>query len=185
MLDDMEDGDAIPCNRQGNWSVGGGGSVTPLPGAHAPGIDLTGDDITKRAPSLRALHLSGTLDAGGYASLVLPLGSVKLAAYKEVDFWARTDGSTDIMLRVAVNTTTSNGDPFFTTATISSNWGESGNMTKVNNVPLLGALVNSVATATADDLAASSSIEFQYQAGDNSSLTTFGFWLDDVQLKVN
>ena len=185
VLDDFEDGDAVPCTKSGGWSVGGAGQVTPAAGGPAPGIALLADDLTKRAPSQRGLHLSGTVDSGGYASLLASLSNVDLSVYKEVDFWTRSEGSGEITLRVAVTTTSSAGAPFFTTVTVSPDWGESGNNTKVNNVPLLGALLNAAGTtATAEDLASSTSIEFQYQSADNAS-TTFGFWLDDIQFKKN
>ena len=40
-----------------------------------------------------------------------------------------------------------------------------------------------VTVITPDDLAASTAIQFVFSSDKNGGATTFGFWIDDVQLK--
>jgi hypothetical protein len=183
MLDDMEDGDDRPCvSAAGPWSVGvTGGDVTPAPGTKVEPQELVGELAVTRTPaSFRALHLSGTLAAGGHAELIMPLADPDLNPYKEIDFWARSDHPEELTLRVSVVTPAgADGDYFGDNASmIRDAWGIGGSANFIS----IGALYKADRTtrATPDELAASTAIIFQLVA---TGATAFGFWIDDVQLK--
>src|SRR3569623_2186927 len=70
MLDDMEDGDSVPCLGTGRWMVEGTGDFAPdPPGAAAVPPALSDDAHAVRAPRTRALPLSRTLPADGWGGL--------------------------------------------------------------------------------------------------------------------
>ena len=106
IVDDMEDGDGKTCDKSGSWSVIGWGTLTPRAGALTDAAPLQGSDLTARGPSLRAIQLSGTTNAGGSASLFLSLDGLDLTSYEEIQFWARSH-SGNLELRVNVATAAS------------------------------------------------------------------------------
>ena len=176
MLDDMEDGDDVPCNQNaGEWMIQSNGTITSPPSSVVTPTDLAGVDLTTRAGSLRALHVAGTLEAGGFVQLALPLGYYDLSGFQEADFWARSDNSAQLQINVAV-TTEAAPQGYQTGATIYPAWGESG---RPNNVAL-DALFSGGTAVAAGDLASSVAITFTYVSPVSGP---FGLWLDDVQLK--
>jgi hypothetical protein len=184
MLDDMEDGDDLPCDRAaGPWVVQSDGEVIPAPDAMVEPGELLGPLAVSRAvPSLRAQHLQGTLVAGGHATLVLPLANNgNLSGYSEIDFWARSDQPATTLHVGVMTVGLADGDFYGTDVTVTGTWGDKGNN---NSVPLIGGVLKQSggATVTPEILASSSAIVFQLVAPD---ATTFGFWIDDVQLKQN
>lgn len=186
MIDDLEDGDGVPCSKSGKWSVLGPGATTPPAGDVKSVAELFGDDLTARTPSLRALHLEGTLDPGGYASFVVPLANPDLRSFKELTFWSRTDGGT-LHLRVTVATESiTDPDYFGDTPEITMEWGvNSGGGNIVPNSIAFGALQTRAGRqAVTDDFAASKAVEFKLDSADNPGVSSFGFWVDDVQLKL-
>ena len=73
MLDDLEDDDDVPCNHNaGKWSILSSDPL--LSGSVVNPTELAGADLTIRAGSQRALHLTAALEAGGFVQLTLPLG---------------------------------------------------------------------------------------------------------------
>lgn len=187
MLDDMEDGDGLSCQR-GQWSVRAAGVVTPLAGT----VDLTGADLSARKPSLRALHLTGATDAGGSASLFVAL-SRDLSTFQEIQFWARSDsGSIEVRVNVATAATTDAaqggdcdpgagacGDHFGDLALITDTWGDQGNPNSI----ALGALMQTGAgQAVTKDLSQPVGLEFRV-GGAGMPAMNFGLWVDDIRLK--
>lgn len=190
MLDDMEDGDSVPCSRVGNWTIDGTADFTPTGdtapeqlGGPALPVVLSADDQATLDPmfeanalgeTFRAHHLHGTIAPGGYGSLVLPLAPVDLSGFPELDFWARSDVAADTIL---VGLFTVDGRYFSESVTIQPGWG-------YYSAPLLGALLGADGTAaTAADLAMSAKIDFRFLADVNGDRSTFGLWLDDIVLK--
>ncbi|HEY8924014.1 MAG TPA: hypothetical protein VIU64_06510 [Polyangia bacterium] len=173
MLDDMEDGDAQACQTwAGRWSVEATGVSVPASGTPVKPQEVNVPlPSSHTAPSERALRLTGSLAAGQYAQLTLPLSSVDLSAYKEIDFWSRSDSNTGLNLSVGVVTASG---AFSTGATIQGTWGDSGGPNNVALAALNGGVI------TDEALAASSGITFRYEALADGE---FGFWIDDVQLK--
>lgn len=179
MLDDLEDGDAVPCaTAAAHWFVDGDSTLIPTPGQDAKPVELpAGDPAWSRpVPSFRAQYLHGSLPPGGSGSLILPLADPDLTPYLEIDFWAHSDSST-LNIQVAI---VSNGEIFGTEAMLTQAWGAGGS---INNVALVGGvLARADGTAATDaDLSAATAIAFQYQAP--AGTADFGFWIDDVQLK--
>jgi len=182
MLDDLEDGDDQPCpSWAGRWSVDATGLSVPAPGAPVKPQDVTVDlPVAHTAPSYRALYLTGSLVAGQYAQLTLPLASADLNAYKEIDFWSRSDPNPSLTLSIGVVTA---AGAYWSDglrgrgAAILSAWGDSGGPNNVALAALEDADGNRI---TAEALAASTAIVFRYAAPADGA---FGFWIDDVQLK--
>jgi len=115
MLDDLEDGDAAPCEaKAGRWMVYADGNVVPASGQEATPVELPDADPARaRAiPSFRAQYLHGSLAPGGWANLVLPLAVPDLNLYKEIDFWAHSDSAT-LNIRVSVVTDTVTDNDYF------------------------------------------------------------------------
>jgi hypothetical protein len=182
MLDDMEDGDDRACpSWAGRWSVEATGVSVPGPGEPVKPEEVSVElPVSHTAPSYRALHLTGSLTAGQYAQLTLPLSSVDLNDYKEIDFWSRSDPNPSLTLSIGVVTAAGS---FWSDglrgrgAAILGSWGDSGGPNNVALAALEDADGNLIDAAA---LAASAAIVFRYPApvpGD------FGFWIDDVQLK--
>lgn len=191
MLDDMEDSDGLSCHR-GQWSVGGGGALTPGAGPLVGTADLNGADLSARKPSLRALHLGGTTPAGGSASLFLVLTD-DLSIYQEIQFWARSEtGNIPVRVNVATTATTdlANGgdcdpeavvcdDHYGDVALITDTWGDQGNPNSI----ALGALMQTGSgQAVAKDLSHTLGLEFRV-GGAGMPATGFGLWVDDIRLK--
>jgi hypothetical protein len=183
LLDDLEDGDAAPCEpKSGHWMVYADGNVIPGAGEEAAPVELPATDAarSRAIPSFRAQYLHGTLAPGGWANLVLPLSIPDLTPYKEIDFWAHSD-SPALSIRVSVVTDTVTDDDFFGGGVdITQAWGDHGS---INNIAISnGAITRSDGTpATAADLSAATAIAFQFAPPEGAS--QFGFWIDDVQLK--
>lgn len=182
MLDDMEDGDSVPCLGTARWTLEGSGDFVPN-AMGAPGVpsELSDDDATARSPSTRAQHLMGSVSPGGWAGLVMPLAQPDLTGFQEIDFWAKSVTTATAVIRVGVFTTS--GDYFSRDVAIRSTWGDSGS----NNNAALKALIGS-ASGTAiptDQLAACAAIDFQFLSSENADTTSVDFWIDDVQLKRN
>lgn len=179
MLDDMEDGDSVPCLGTGRWMVEGTGDFAPDPtGAAAVPTELSDDDQAVRAPSTRALHLSGTLPAGGWGGLIMPLAQPDLTGFQEVDFWAKSVSAASALIRVGVFTAA--GDYFSRDVSIRSTWGDSGS----DNNAALKALIGSDSTPiSTDQLASCVAIDFQFISAENAGAPSVDFWVDDVQLK--
>jgi Carbohydrate binding domain (family 11) len=173
MVDDMEDGDGIPCSKMGTWYVAGGGSLTPPAGNILKAADLP----AARDRSFRAQHLTGSVEAGGSAVLGVRLGGVDLTGFQEIQFWARAEGG-NLEIRVAVETpsTSGDGDHFGDVATVFTEWGVQG---VPNSIALTALTKGTGQVITPDDLRSSLAIEFQL-VGESPS---FGFWIDDIQLK--
>jgi hypothetical protein len=188
MLDDMEDGDSVPCSGVGKWTVGGSADFAPtgetVGGPAIPAL-LTDTDRQVLDPmfemlapagfadTFRAHHLQGTIAAGGYGSLILP-AATDLSAFPELDFWARTDTGAATVL---VGIFTADGSYFSEKVSIRSAW-------DTYSAPLLGALFRTDGAAvTAADLAATTQIELRFQGDLNGNPPSFGFWFDDVVLK--
>jgi len=185
-LDDMEDGDATPCAGGGPWIVDGTGDFTPAKiGSPALPTELSDADKVLRAPSVRAQYLHGTLVPDGYARIILPLPATlaDLRAFQEIDFWARSDAGA-ATVRVGLFTASAPDGDFGDDVVIQPMWGPDGRNTMAANAAL-AALRRSddVTVITPDDLAASTAIQFVFSSDKNGGATTFGFWIDDVQLK--
>jgi len=188
MVDDMEDGDPVPCSKKGKWSVLGSGATTPPAGDLTNAVELPGSDLAARMPSLRGLRLEGTLDPGGYASFVVPLATPDLRSFKEITFWSRSDTG-PLTLRVTVATASvTDLDYLGDFAAINSDWGvNSGGGVIVPNSVALAAFSTRAGTPVSmnrDEFAASSAIEFKLDSADNPGVSSFGFWIDDVQFKL-
>jgi len=188
LLDDFEDGDAVPCEKvvkNGAWStwVDADGSGAAVTQARAVPSDLSAEDMAVRPGSTRAQHLTATLGPAGVARLVVTFDPVDLSAYSEIDFFARSDGNRP-QISVAVVTASATDAAYFmdSTVTISPQWGEGGNSSNVNNVALYGLYKVDGTLVSAGDLAASSGIEFQL-SGVVEGAGPVGLWIDDVQLK--
>lgn len=194
IVDDMEDGDGKTCDRSGFWSVIGSGTVTPQVGVVTEAAPLQGTDLTARSPSLRAIQLSGTINAGGSASLFLSLNGLDLTPYEEIQFWARSH-SGNLALRVNVATAASTeaaqggscdpglgpcgdhyGDSPFE---ISESWGAAGNP---NSIALAGISQVGFGQQVPRDFSHTLGVEFRVTAPEAVG-ATFGFWIDDIQLK--
>jgi len=175
MLDDMEDGDDQACpSWAGRWSVESTGVSVPASGQPVkPQEVIVALPAAHTTPSARALHLTGSLAAGQYAQLTLPLSSVDLNAYKEIDFWSRFDSNASSSLSVGVVTA---AGAFWTGVMIQGTWGDSGGP----NNAALASLSADGGPITAEALAVATGVAFRYQAAADGD---FGFWLDDVQLK--
>lgn len=187
VVDDMEDGDGSSC-AAGRWSVRGGGALDPTPGPLGGTVDLEG-----RAPSLRALHLGGTTEAGGYASLFLALAPTDLTPFQEIQFWARSEtGVISVRVNVATVATTDAaegggcdsaagacGDHFGDNAQIADAWGDRGNP---NSIALAALTQTGVGQAAPKDLSQTVGLEFRV-AGVGMAATNFGLWVDDIRLK--
>jgi hypothetical protein len=194
VVDDMEDGDGKTCDKSGAWSVTGSGTLMPRPGALAEAADLPGDDLHARRGSVRAMHLQGTTDAGGSASLFLSLNWLDLSPYEEIQFWARSDsGTLQLRVNVATSATTETvqggscdpglgacgdhyGDSPFE---ITEPWGAAGNP---NSIALAGIAQAGFGQVVPRDFTQTMGIEFRVTAP-AAAATTFGFWIDDVQVK--
>jgi hypothetical protein len=196
VIDDMEDGDAVTCDKKGRWSVMGEGMLRPAAGPLALAADLEGDDLTARAPSVRAVHLSGTLAAGESASLFLALSRQNLTGYDEIQFWARSDGGTlELRVNVLIPATTDPaqggscdsgggacgnhyGEPQFE---VTERWGSSG---LPNSIALLvgGIEQPDPAHTVPRDFGETLGVEFRVSAPVDAA-QGFGLWIDDIQLK--
>jgi hypothetical protein len=175
-LDDMEDGDDVPCNHAaGRWTIQGSGTISSPVGGVVEPTELDATDLAVRTDSLRALHVAGTLEAGGFVQLALPLAYYDLSGFQEIDFWARSDSAAQLQLDIAVTTDVAQ-QGYQTGATITSTWGEAP---RPNSVAL-DALFNGTTPVAAGDLAAATSITFTYVSSVSGA---FGFWLDDIKLK--
>jgi hypothetical protein len=183
MLDDMEDGDSLACAGGGSWTVDGTGDLAPQKvGGPATPTDLPAADQALRAPSFRAQYLHGTLVPGGYARIILPLPATlaDLRPFQEIDFWARGDGVADTV-RVGLFTASAIDGDFGDDVVIQPTWGDDG---KNNNVAIAAfTRSDGVTHVTADDLSASTAIQFLFSSDKNGGATSFGFWIDDVELK--
>lgn len=194
VVDDMEDGDGKTCDRSGAWSVIGSGTLTPRAGVLTEAAPLEGSDLTARSPSLRAVELSGTIDAGESASLFLSLNGLDLTRYEEIQFWARSH-SGNLELRVNVATAASTdaarggscdpglgpcgdhyGDSPFE---ISESWGAAGNP---NSIALAGISQVGFGQKVPRDFSQTLGLEFRVTAPVEAG-ATFGLWIDDIQLK--
>lgn len=183
MLDDMEDGDSLGCAGGGSWMVDGTGDFAPqkVVGPASP-TDLSAADQALRAPSFRAQYLHGTLVPGGYARIILPLPAAfsDLRPFQEIDFWARGDG-VPVTVRVGLFTASAIDGDFGDDVVIQPTWGDDGK----NNNAAIAAFTRSdgVTHVTADDLSASTAIQFLFSSDRNGGAASFGFWIDDVELK--
>ena len=195
VLDDMEDGDGAACEKKGRWSVRGMGVLRPTVGPLGEAANLEGDDLVKRAPSVRAMHLSAELEAGGWISLFLALDSENLSQFVEIQVWGRSDAG-DLTLRANVATVATTeiaqggtcdpglgacgdhfGEPSFE---LSETWGATGNP---NSIALMGITQVGFGQAVPRDFTQTLGIEFRFTGPADAATPTFGFWIDDVQVK--
>lgn len=178
MLDDMEDGDSVPCAGGGKWTVEGNGDFSPeTVGGPATPVELDPTDEAVRSPSTRAEHLAGTLPAGGWGGLLMPLAQPDLTGFKEIDFWAKTTLPT-ATIRVGLFTT--DQSYFSTDVMVQSTWGYGG---LINNAALQALLAPDGTPITAAQLATGASLSFRFLSDENAGATGFEFWIDDVQAK--
>ncbi|MES1208411.1 MAG: hypothetical protein ABUS79_20935 [Pseudomonadota bacterium] len=179
IIDDLEDGDAVTCDKSGNWSVAHGdgpGTNNPAPAERVPPAELSATDQVTRAPSLRAQTLAGQgFTDGDWATLAVSIGTRDLALFNEIQFWARSNAETlDIRVAVATSTTAGGTVHWGLPVTLSSEW------TLASFA--LDATGDGLVPESDKNLAEARRIEFQFRAG-TASPASFGFWIDDVQLK--
>jgi len=186
MLDDMEDGDSTPCTGGGSWMVDGTGDFTPeKTGGPATPTALPAADQAARAPSFRAQYLHGTLAPGGYGRIILPLPAAlaDLRPFQQLEFWARSDAG-QVTVRVGLFTASAPDGDFGDDVLIQPFWGDDGKNTNPSSAALTAfTRSDGATTVTPDDLATSTAMQFLFSSDKNGGATSFGFWIDDIQLK--
>lgn len=173
MLDDMEDGDAFPCDRTAKqWTLddsgkNNGNEPPPLLPSKIPSEIAVSRDI----PSLRAMHLAAASRLGNLVVLTLPLAGRDLTPYEEIAFWARSDNPGTFPMAVALMPRSSGLAYYDTDIMVTNEWGGPFVFRIREAKNGLGA------TLSAAEVAAPYAVAFNFVTSDT------GVWIDDVHLR--
>jgi hypothetical protein len=137
IVDDMEDGDGVPCRGAQSWTVDtNSASTTPGAGSinEMPFLDVPREMETGTA-SYRALGLAGSGFAAAattpWAVLTVPFPTQNINTFESIRFFFRSDGSLRtvdglrrLQLRVGVITAATAQEPATCDGTYQDHWGD-------------------------------------------------------------